>query len=348
MAIAKKRNSGNYRVRVYDYTDINGKKIYRSFTAPTKKEAELLAAQYKAGRNHASDLLSVKDCMAEYIKLKTAVLSPSTIKKYKDIQRVLERTYPAFMSKRVNSLKQNDIQGIVSDLALNKSPKTVKNYYGLLTAISDQIRAFKVTLPQLIDYEPNLPTEEEIGLILDYVKDKEIEVPILLASNCMMRRGEICGLSMNDVNFKKKTIYIRHSLVLDEERQWVLKEPKTKKSKREIKIPDFILDKIKKKGYITNYNPDTLTDTFEETLVKLNIHPFRFHDLRHYCASVFHFRGIPMSYTQKYGGWSTMDTLVKIYQHTLPDKEDEIFNQMNDYFSKKYDPKYDPTSTKHA
>lgn len=348
MATAKKRESGKYRVRVYDYTDVNGKKIYRSFTASTKKEAELLAAQYKAGRNHTSDLLSVKDCMAEYIKLKTAVLSPSTIKKYNDIQRVLERTYPAFMSKRINTIKQNDLQGIVSDLALNKSPKTVKNYYGLLTAISDQIRHFNITLPRIIAYEPYIPTEDEIKAILDYVKDKEIEVPILLASNCMMRRGEVCGLSMDDINFKNKTIHIRHSLVLDDERKWVLKEPKTKKSNRVIKVPDFVLDKIKEKGYITTYNPDTLTDTFEEVLKKLDIHHFRFHDLRHYCVSVFHYRNIPMSYSQKYGGWSTMDTLIKIYQHTLPDKEDEIFNQMNDYFSQMYDRKYDRTSSKHA
>lgn len=346
MATAKKLASGSFRVRIYDYTDLNGKKVYRSFTASTKKEAELLAAQYKAGMTHASDLLSVEQCMAEYIQLKTAVLSPSTIKKYKDIQRILMRSYPSFMQKRVNSLKKNDLQALVSDLALSKSPKTVKNYYGLLTAISDQIKAFKVTLPQIIAYEPYIPTENEILAILDYIQGKEIELPVLLASNCMMRRGEVCGLSINDVNFKNKTIHIRHSMVLDDERKWVNKAPKTKKSDRIIKVPEFILDKIKEKGCITTYNPDTLTDTFEEVLSHLNIHHFRFHDLRHYCASVFHYKGIPMSYTQKYGGWSTMDTLVKIYQHTLPDKEDEIFNQMNDYFSQMYDTKYDTTPRK--
>ena len=346
MATAKKRESGKYRVRVYDYTDVNGKKIYRSFTASTKKDAELLAAQYKAGRTHASDLLTVTECISEYIKLKKSVLSPATTKKYKDIQRVLDRTYPAFMNKRINTLKKNDVQAIVSDLALSKAPKTVKNYYGLLTAISDQIKALKVTLPQIIDYEPYIPTEDEIKAVWGYVKDKELEIPVLLASNCMMRRGEICGLSMDDINFKNKTIHIRHSLVLNDDREWVLKIPKTKKSNRTIKVPDFVLDKIKEKGYITTYNPDTLTDIFEGIFAKINIHPFRFHDLRHYCASVFHYKGIPMSYTQKYGGWSTMNTLIKIYQHTLPDKEDEIFNQMNDYFSEMYDRKYDRTPRK--
>lgn len=192
------------------------------------------------------------------------------------------------------------------------------------------------------------PMKGEIRTLLDYVKGKEIELPILLASNCMMRRGEICGLSMNDVNFKNKTIHIRHSLVLDEERKWILKTPKTKKSNRIIKVPDYILDMIKEKGYITTYNPDTVTDMFEDALEELNLNHFRFHDLRHYCASVFHYKGIPMSYTQKYGGWSTMNTLIKIYQHTLADKEDEIYNTMIDYFSEKYDSKYDSIPSEHA
>ena len=337
MATAKKRESGNYRVRVYDYTDATGKKIYKSFTAPTKKEAELLAAQYKTGRIHSIELLTVDSAMKEYISLKTAVLSPSTIKKYKDIHKVLLRTYPAFMSRRVLDLKQNDLQSIVSNLALTKSPKTVKNYYGLITAISDHIKAFKVTLPRIIAYEPYIPSKDEISALLDYVKGKEIELPILLASNCMMRRGEIAGLSINDVNFKKKTIHIRHSMVLDDDRQWINKAPKTKTSDRTILVSDFILDMIKKRGYITTYNPDTITDTFESCLNALNLHPFRFHDLRHYCASVFHYRGIPMAYTQKYGGWATPDVLLKIYTHALPDKENEIFKAVNDYFTEMYD-----------
>ena len=42
MATAKKLPSGSYRVRVYDKN--TGK--YKSFTAETKKEAELMAAEW--------------------------------------------------------------------------------------------------------------------------------------------------------------------------------------------------------------------------------------------------------------------------------------------------------------
>ena len=45
MATAKKLPSGNYRVRVYD----KATEKYKSFTAPTKREAERLASDYLAG-----------------------------------------------------------------------------------------------------------------------------------------------------------------------------------------------------------------------------------------------------------------------------------------------------------
>ena len=45
MGKAKKRGGGGYRARAYVGV-VNGKKKYVSFTAPTKKEAEYLAAQF--------------------------------------------------------------------------------------------------------------------------------------------------------------------------------------------------------------------------------------------------------------------------------------------------------------
>ena len=50
MATAKKLPSGNFRVRVLVGKDLQGKKKYKSFTAKTKKEAELMAAEYLNGR----------------------------------------------------------------------------------------------------------------------------------------------------------------------------------------------------------------------------------------------------------------------------------------------------------
>ena len=44
---AKRLKSGNIRAKAYDYTDEEGKKHYRSFTAKTKAEAERIANEWK-------------------------------------------------------------------------------------------------------------------------------------------------------------------------------------------------------------------------------------------------------------------------------------------------------------
>lgn len=50
MPKAKKLPSGNYRCQVFSHKDAQGKKIYKSFTAPTKRQAELLAVEWKIRR----------------------------------------------------------------------------------------------------------------------------------------------------------------------------------------------------------------------------------------------------------------------------------------------------------
>lgn len=333
MATARKMKNGKYSVLVYDYQDDDGKQHYKRFTAPTKKEAEALASQYKTKKIHASDLQSVGSALDEYIKLRTPVLSPSTIKGYKSIQKTLKKNYPYFMAKNINTVKEKDLQGIVSDVSLTRSPKTTKNISTLLCSISDSFRGFNIALPQTIQYEPYIPTEAEIKAIMDDVKGKELEIPIMLGAYAMMRRGEICSLSMDDINFKNKTIHIKHSMVIDDDNNWVVKPPKTKKSDRTIKVADFVIDAIKQKGYVTNLNPNELTERFKRVVNRLGMPDLRFHDLRHFACSIFAYKNISQLYVQKYGGWSNASTPARIYQHCLRDKEDQIYGTMNDYFT---------------
>lgn len=52
VAKAKKLPSGNWRCEAYLGRDTNGKQIKKSFTAPTRKEAEYLVSQYVLEKKH--------------------------------------------------------------------------------------------------------------------------------------------------------------------------------------------------------------------------------------------------------------------------------------------------------
>ena len=87
MATAKKLPSGNWRVNLFVGKDINGKRIYKSFTAETKKQAEFLAAEYNLKRKEKPKEITVGDAIDGYIASKENVLSPSTIVGYKNIRK---------------------------------------------------------------------------------------------------------------------------------------------------------------------------------------------------------------------------------------------------------------------
>lgn len=57
--------SGNLRVRVYDYTDETGKKIYRSFTAKSKTEAQAMANEWKVNKRYLADNVTILDAVIE-------------------------------------------------------------------------------------------------------------------------------------------------------------------------------------------------------------------------------------------------------------------------------------------
>lgn len=77
---ATKLPSGNWRCRAYDKQT----KKCKSFTAPTRKEAEYLAAEWLNEKSSPKRISNetVRQCVQNYIKSKENILSPSSIRGY--------------------------------------------------------------------------------------------------------------------------------------------------------------------------------------------------------------------------------------------------------------------------
>ena len=115
--------------------------------------------------------------------------------------------------------------------------------------------------------------------------------------------------------------------------KWVVREgTKTTKSKRKIEVAPFIIDSLlavpRKSDFIIEHVPDSISKEFIEVRDKLGLH-FRFHDLRHYNASIMLALGIPDKYAMERMGYSTPATLKKVYQHTMSGKRQEVTNTIN-------------------
>lgn len=315
MPTARKLPSGSYRVRVYTHTDEQGKKHYKSFTADTKKEAENMASVYKY-RDETNATFEQK--AESYFLNKSRVLSPATLRSYKSMYKVLRKEYPRFCKK--STFKTTDIQILINSLAETRNPKSVKNYYAFLNVVIAPNERFNVTLPQLIKPRYIMPNKAEFESVLNAVRGTELEIPVLLGSFCMMRRSEVCGLKMEDIEGDR--IHIHTGRVKDENNNYVDKTTKTTASDRVIIAPGFVIDLINEKGYITTLTPGAISDAFHRVVVKLGLDGLRFHDLRHWGASYRHSAlNIPTAHIQKEGGWSNAQTLQNIYTHALEDEQ---------------------------
>ena len=312
--------SGNYRVQVYDYTDVDGKKHYKSFTAPSKKLAKLAAAEWEANKGQqicTPENLTVCEAVGRYMDIKSGVLSPSTMRGY----AAMKKHYFSGTLGRLQlaDVRSQDVQLWISDLAVHLSPKTVKNAYGLLSAALDMFAPelhIKVTLPQ--KQKPSLycPNDQDVHLLLEHIKGTELELAVLLAAFGPLRRGEISALTDKDLS--GNCIIVRHSMVRSPDNEWIIKPPKTTDSARSIELPAFVIEKLKKrKGNLVPLNPDCISNRFRRTLSQLDIPRFRFHDLRHYSASIMHSIGVPDQYILQRGGWTTDGVMKSVYRNVI-------------------------------
>ena len=88
-------------------------------------------------------------------------------------------------------------------------------------------------------------------------------------------------------------------------------------------------------------NPNTLCKVFKRVTDSLDIPHFRFHDLRHYSASIQHALGIPDAYIMQRGGWSSDRVLKAVYRYAMDDQTKEMNEKANAHFAELYDTKYD-------
>lgn len=318
-----------------------------SFTADTKKEAERMASEFTAcNKVVRCENITVGKAIDSYIDIKRNVLSPSTIKGYMG----LKNCFDGIGGYLVNKLTDSDIQKWVNSLAVMptgkkgkatatfiRSAKTIDNAYMLLQSSLRLVgvsRKLNVNLPAKKIIEYSIPTDKEVERITSYLKEHNNELlkAVCLAAFGTLRRSEVCGLTSDDID--GNMIHVHCAKVQGYQHDYVLKGTKTGSSDRYIDLPDFVIDMIKDcNGPIVNLSPSTITKSFALVLEKLGIKHFRFHDLRHYSASIMHALGIPDQYIMARGGWSTDGVLKAVYRNTLDDYTKKFSSQINTHFT---------------
>lgn len=279
-----------------------------------------------------SDTLSVPlgNLIDNYIDDKRNVLSPSTVERY---ERIRERHFQRLMIVPANKLTSERIQREINLMSAEYAPKTVRNAYGLITATLDLYAPevkFRVTMPAKRKIEYHIPTTEEVNTLLA-AASPNMKTAIMLAAFCGLRRGEIAALTDSDIH--DNVLHVSKSAVIDSNHQTVIKTPKTYHSDRIVMMPDIVKNHLEGKvGKICPIALSTITREFDSLRDRLGM-KCRFHDLRHYYASILHAIGVPDQYIMEQGGWKSDFMLKAVYRNTLDDMRAKNNAKINSFFS---------------
>ena len=340
---AKRLPSGSYRCRAYSHTDPDGKKHYRSFTAPTKKEAEYMAAEFALDRKQADDSnnWTLGEAIDHYIDLKRPVLSPTTIQGYEYNRR---KCFQNLMNTAIDKLTSTTLQKAVNEemgRTTEKrhgqiSPKTVRNAYGLIRSTLKQYkpdRTYHVRLPSVPrKIRRQLPSPEQI---YDAVKGKRIELPVLLAMWLSFTESEIRGLTKSK-SIDADYITIREVMVrvdgIDVVKDMAKNETRNRRHRMPARIKELV-DQVEG-DVLVPMSPSVILKDLKKCMRDADLPEITFHDLRHINASVMAMLRIPDVYAQERGGWKTDHIMKSVYTETFSEERERVDGIIDGYFEK--------------
>ena len=346
MANARKLPSGSWRVQVFAGMSTDGKRIYKSFTAASKKQAEFLAAEFTAKRNRPALSMTVGEAIDRYIDSKDGVLSPTTISEYR---RIRKNYLQELMNIQIDRLTREQVQIAVTNQSRTHSAKTVINAHGLLAAALSMYMpdfVLKTTLPRKVKkLRNNLPTCEDVMRVMH---GQPAELPVLLALCLCLRMSEVRGIKKVAVRGKYLSI---ERVIVTRDGQHIEKElAKTDDSRRIEELPDFLREMILSAptDYATTMTGQAIYKQFTRRMASAGFPGVRFHDLRHIAATDMHSQGIPDRVAAQRGGWAGTQTMREVYQHSFEADRAKADSIMNGRYSDIYNSIQGEDATRNA
>lgn len=390
VTVSLQEKSGIYQA-VLNYKDDNGKRKQKWVSTKlkvrgNKKQALAKAEEIRANFEKKLEFKNLNnfddtvvnnvlflDFLVNWLEMVKNTIEPSTYTSYNQI--VSDRITKYFSANKImlKDLTPVHIQAYYNTMySEGLSANTVIHHHAIIRKCLDYAfkmdiipnnPADKVQRPKKEQFIGEFYTTDQLINLIEDSKGDELELIILLTVHYGLRRSEVLGLKWDAIDFKNKTLTIKHTVVIakiDGKRQLVAKDrTKNKSSYRTLPLIDTIAIKLQehktkqetfKKKFGSSYNkdyldyicvnpqgmlirPDYISQHFKLLLEKNNLKHIRFHDLRHSCASLLLSSGVQMKSIQEWMGHSNFSTTANIYAHldcnSKQSSADEIASALN-------------------
>ena len=352
MSVYKNADSGTWYAMCW-FTDWKGErkqKCKRGFA--TKKEAQAWEREFLM-QKQADVTMSFESFVSLYekdvkpkLKLNTWLTKESIIQK---------KILPYFKKRKLSEITakdvidwQNEIRSLTDSKGKTYSTTYLKTVHNQLSALFNHAIKYYGLQSNPAAKAGNMGSEERKEMLFwtkaEYLKfaDAMMDKPISYYAFemlywCGIREGELLALSASDFDFTNSTVTISKSYQRLKG-QDVITTPKTKKSNRVIKMPQFLCDEMQdyikmfysaeKDDRIFPISKHYLHSEMDRGCKQADVKRIRIHDLRHSHISLLIDMGFSALAIADRVGHESIDITYR-YAHLFPTRQTEMAEKLN-------------------
>jgi len=307
---------------------------------PTKRLVEREAASYLARVNRLdyrpAKRVTFSEFTAIWKKQVIDLLKPSTAKVMNSHLRF--HLVPQFGPTRLDEMGQEQVQTFVGKLAKGRSRHTILNVLGTLKSVLRMAKAWGYTVAGFSYSELVIPsskpakpgrffTADQVRSIIELATEPWNTI-FTVAATTGLRPGEVLGLSVDDLDFEERLIFVRRSAWY---RHLIL--PKSERSVATVPMPGPLADVLTK--YLATWQKNEKRLLFvnrrgnphsENKLVQKRLWPILdalkiprcgMHAFRHSHGSLLHSAGASLKTAQQQLRHADASTTSRYYLHVL-------------------------------
>lgn len=308
-----------------------------------------------------NNVSNFSDLAHEWLLYKSGLIKESTYNKYTFL---LEKyIMPEFSTMSISEISTDSVNKNMHQIYENHKNDFSYNYFKTIFFVIKSIIMYGIKMKYFAPIDFTLKISDDSSNkninVLSKTQEKNIvteltqkknpnNLGILLSLYTGMKLGEICALSVNDINIYDHTIVVSKTvqrLRSSEEKmsKLVVSTPKSKSTNRVIPLPDFLykiildysIDLFEKDRYIltnslTPYEPRTLQYAFERVVKKCGYSNLNFHCLRNTFATKCIAEGFDIKTLSEILGHTNASFTMEMYSHSSLELKKQQMNLLND------------------
>lgn len=251
------------------------------------------------------------------------------------------------------------------------SPKTIRHHHALISSIMETAVEWQVITdnpcnriqaPKAGKPDPRYLDEVQAAHLLELLEgqNRQYQNIIRLLLFTGLRRGEVCGLEWDDIDFENHIVNVCRSSLYIPEKGVFQDVTKNDSSTRSIKVTDTVLDILQDQRrwqaeqqlrvgdkwrnssriFVSmmggNIHPDSVTSWFHRFISQTDLPQISIHSLRHTNVTLQINCGVPVTTIAARLGHSSVNTTNQIYIHAIRSANEAAAEALDNILNPKY------------